>query len=100
MSDKLLPCPFCGGDAKLSRDGQAWQMRARGDPLIEDDYRFLVHHRCPLGLVVTIHFVKRAQAIAAWNARAPISKHGIENVACGEITITIGQVERGSDNGG
>lgn len=70
MTDELEPCPFCSGKASLSKDGQAWRMRAMGDPHVEDDFRFRVHHRCPSGLVTSIHFVTKAAAIAAWNTRA------------------------------
>lgn len=61
MSEKLLPCPFCGGESRIRE---------------YKDVEFLIHNadcfmvqcdRCGCG---TSYEATKAEAIAAWNRRA------------------------------
>lgn len=81
-TEKLLPCPFCGGEAKLTENF----MRAyptmgavpRGPALLSVS---VIHH-CPRATdtqgnyPVLCHYIEvrgrdHETAIAAWNSRAP-----------------------------
>ena len=59
MTDALLPCPFCGGDAKTDQ----W-----------NDYGKIIaqiccgNTRCPIGPITDE--LPLAEAVAAWNTRA------------------------------
>lgn len=57
MSEKLKPCPFCGGEARLSRDFQT--------------FHFVRCEDCGLG---TQFRQWRGKAIRAWNRRTPKEK--------------------------
>jgi hypothetical protein len=65
---KLLPCPFCGGEAKTRRAesacfGGAFYVACRH--AIKGNLS-----ACPLA-VQTVAFTTRAAAWSAWNRRAP-----------------------------
>ena len=57
MTDKLLPCPFCGGEAELrNAHKESWYVLCVGD-------------ECPVLPDSTFKKTK-AEAVAAWNTRA------------------------------
>lgn len=65
---KLLPCPFCGEAPK----SQLW-----GD---EDEgyYEIICEHTAPFGVHVSavfagVHADTEAEAVEAWNRRAPLA---------------------------
>lgn len=64
MTDKLLPCPFCGGEALIIHFTQ------------DACYVKCENHDCMAGQKV---YDTKAEAIAAWNARADY--HGFEQAA-------------------
>lgn len=74
MSDRLRPCPFCGGDAaveEIDRDGRAsFSVGCTRD----DD------GAC-MGYQSLTTFALRSEAIAAWNRRTPPSDIAAEDVA-------------------
>lgn len=56
MSDKkLLPCPFCGGEARFSTEDGNWI-------------------NCKSCGAETDYFEQREEAIKAWNTRVPMQK--------------------------
>lgn len=58
MSDKLLPCPFCGGEAKaLTRS---------------DGYEFTEYVMCGNCEAESGWFKTKDEAITAWNTRIPV----------------------------
>jgi Lar family restriction alleviation protein len=63
LIDELLPCPFCGGDAKsfhhiLCAMPESWHVEC-----VEDN--------CGCG---TCHHDTEADALASWNTRQPAAK--------------------------
>ena len=54
MSEKLLPCPFCGGEAHVYKNN-LWHVACE---------------RAHNGCVTMSAFVTEAEAIEAWNSRA------------------------------
>lgn len=63
-SDKLLPCPFCGGN-----NVGVWRNRPIS-PLIADSY-VVICYDCHFGMCPTS---EKGKAIAAWNTRKPIEQ--------------------------
>lgn len=61
MTDNLLPCPFCGGEAELKHRPISGS----------DDKGWFVRCRCSarIGLKVNGIGMTKAEAIAAWNTR-------------------------------
>ncbi len=60
---ELLPCPFCGGPAAVKAYGRRnWVASCKADP---DDAT------CPA--TIDVGADTRADAIAAWNTRAPVA---------------------------
>lgn len=71
---ELLPCPFCGGKAQISRAHQN-KMLAMGEVATDEHYLFTLHHTCnPAlndGVTVCWTYKPKAVLVAAWNRRAP-----------------------------
>ena len=73
MSNKLLPCPFCGGEAEL-RHAERWEpytdergvYYANRITVINEDFQA----QCPGCGVLTKLFATAEEAIVAWNRRA------------------------------
>jgi hypothetical protein len=65
----LLPCPFCGGEAQLSRDFQAVMLKL-GEKATDEHYYFQLTHKCPSGLATSLHFTRKNIILDAWNTRA------------------------------
>ena len=62
MSDKLMPCPFCGGPAKVESkwDGVVrWRVKCRNR-----------HSKCAVHPKTPYDYVSEELAIQAWNRRA------------------------------
>ena len=53
---ELLPCPFCGGEAKMTKTNHATWVEC-------SNYHYERHQ-------VSVHAKTEAEAIAAWNTRA------------------------------
>lgn len=76
MEHELLPCPFCGGPAELVAprhevvDGRAWFVSCthRGEPP--------VHEKPTQESVAYAYGSTAAEAVAAWNRRAPMPGTG------------------------
>ena len=61
---ELLPCPFCGGEAKVCRGIYgSWFVRCA------NDYKNMANHGCYVSPTTTAKDTE-AEAIAAWNTRA------------------------------
>lgn len=73
MSAELKPCPMCDGIAALDRDGSVFVGQNYGDRYPEgvrtQPHGF--HVRCGLCGIQTCWWHYEAEAIAAWNRRAP-----------------------------
>jgi len=72
----LLPCPFCGGPASTEHfegalKGWRWSVGC-SDHRIEADEGGSVERVC-YGFQSMTSFATKAEAIAAWNRRAPVS---------------------------
>ena len=63
MTEKLLPCPFCGGEAEIDSRGNSWQAWCRHCATIQ----------------MGEFYDTEANAIAAWNRRTQPEK-GENNV--------------------
>jgi len=76
---ELLPCPFCGGGAQISRAHQN-KMLAMGEVATDEHYLFTLHHACnPTlndGVSVCWTYKPKAALIAAWNRRTPATVSG------------------------
>ena len=59
MQNKLLPCPFCGGEAEI-------------DIILGVDERWLV--RCPRCFCKTTTFANKKSALITWNTRKPMER--------------------------
>lgn len=53
MSEKLLPCPFCGSEAGIAGDGTSWEVGCSADECY-----------------VSMFDINRERAIVSWNKRA------------------------------
>ena len=71
MSEKLLPCPFCGSAFKMGREPNDNHPVA-GQFYLYHDYGPLgsLARLCPIS--INQHFYTEAEARAAWNTRAAI----------------------------
>lgn len=58
MTDKLLPCPFCGGETRMAHTTQLWEPRKS------------YWAKCSSCHMSGRHYQTEAEAIAAWNTRA------------------------------
>lgn len=61
ITDELLPCPFCGGSAKIESkwDGaMRWRVKCRNR-----------HNRCNVHPKTPYDYVSKELAIQAWNRR-------------------------------
>lgn len=56
---ELLPCPFCGGEAKITETEHAWYMNIEHEPT------------CFYAIEIDDEWMK-AKAIEAWNTRATL----------------------------
>lgn len=80
MSDEttLLPCPFCGGEAKLSHyetfDNDEWAVECMGV--------------CEIQPATCLFFTKE-QAIEAWNTRAERTCHLINDIESYDTTMRV-----------
>ena len=80
MSETLLPCPFCGGEAELC----TWY---GGGEHCETVYTVMCDNdNCPMD-VKTFDFPTEAEAVAAWNTRSAGTCHSIDPVDSGEFFI-------------
>ena len=61
MSDELLPCPFCAGEAKITKH-------------FKYDDLFNLIHRCRLVGPIMIDWRDREQIVANWNTRSGIPR--------------------------
>lgn len=59
---ELLPCPFCGGEAKINRMPHLWEYSVQCN-----DVDCIVHPE-------TEGYEKREEAIEAWNTRKPMER--------------------------
>ena len=66
-TEKLLPCPFCGGEAKMCHVTQLWEPKDSYWAKCVDCHTSGKHHKT------------EAEAIAAWNTRSDY--HGYEQAA-------------------
>lgn len=75
MPDKvLLPCPFCGGEAKIENVGGKKPDGTYSARVYCDNFSVQNHERdnpCPMGLLHQLFYTK-SEAIAAWNTRNPV----------------------------
>lgn len=75
-SPELLPCPFCGaGETIIVENGRMWTGQRYSDPVSVE-----VRHWCPAvegqpGRMIARVGRDEASAIAAWNTRAPLTRH-------------------------
>ena len=70
MTEKLLPCPFCGGEAKIT----ARDVEPQGDPWYGENVQtFVICTNCGACLFDDYFhegFADEHEAVAAWNRRA------------------------------
>lgn len=69
--DKLKPCPFCGGEAELIRDGCVYgkyDEKLDYTPIIRMDIKATCKSRCDVSQTKGFRKTKE-QAISAWNKR-------------------------------
>ncbi|MEL4105325.1 Lar family restriction alleviation protein [Oscillospiraceae bacterium WX1] len=78
MDKKLLPCPFCGADAKILNFSGAYRVTD-------------TNYKCPVQFAEKWHATER-EAIDAWNSRTPEivycrdCKYGVQNAfQCGLV---------------
>lgn len=60
-SDKLLPCPFCGGEGKVSEFHSFW-------------YKSGCSNLNCFAYITSLVFQTKEEAIAAWNTRKPMER--------------------------
>lgn len=70
MADELLSCPFCGGEARISRAHQN-KMLAMGEVPTDEHYLFTLYHDCANGITICWTYKPKDALIAAWNRRTP-----------------------------
>lgn len=66
-AEKLLPCPWCGAEARLERDISPWVN--------------CVNSYCELGSSAGVEYASEAEAIAAWNTRPAPTEAEVEAAA-------------------
>ena len=69
-NDTLAPCPFCGGEARISRAHQN-KMLAMGEVPTDEHYLFTLYHDCANGITICWTYKPKDALIAAWNRRTP-----------------------------
>lgn len=65
MDDKLKACPFCGGDAMISRRPLSFNR------MFDDDGEKAYHIACSKCWVRTIESMDKESVIKDWNRRTP-----------------------------
>ena len=63
-TDKLLPCPFCGGEAELTYSNDNHHQ-----PHIQCKFGCFLTPKCPGAHTYQWHYKTEKEAIEAWNRR-------------------------------
>ena len=65
---KLLPCPFCGGEAHIE-EHKFWDEKAKGFPV--QTYGVVCDNCCSMSWQ---HYRHKEKAIEQWNTRKPMER--------------------------
>lgn len=68
--DKLKPCPFCGKEPRIQRDGR-WPRSGPFEGQRVDAFEVVCdNYRCPIYHADIRYYLSEEDAVKAWNRRA------------------------------
>jgi len=93
MSEKLLPCPFCGGEATIQQDTR--YPRYGKKDTVKAYEPICINPSCLIYKADSIYFLSEKEAITAWNNRTqpnePLSLDELKQMdGCPVWTVTNG----------
>lgn len=101
MSDGLLPCPFCGGEAKRGDNGPTKEQLANGLSWgrdFDDGGSFIECQSCHAS--TALHFDRRENLVSDWNRRVYLRRDSLarrlaalDGIRLQDIRSTAGPAE-------